>query len=209
LTETVGEKALGNIPTIVGIASLLLQMSNYFVKGGVPGAATLRTWFSISLPFVLVIASAFLCITHARHIMRQSPRWYNSVIYWIFFVVTIVIGFGPGPGNEWYGLIVGLFNDAAPAAIMGICSIGIIVGYFRTYIARSVVRILMIFFGLLAIAHGTGVMAVAFPFLNPVYIFGESYIIGQAEFGVWLAYHMGVVALASRVLMGREKLRPE
>jgi heme exporter protein D len=52
-------------------------------------------------------------------------------------------------------------------------------------------------------------MAVAFPFLNPVYIFGESYIIGQAEFGVWLAYHMGVVALASRVLMGREKLRPE
>jgi hypothetical protein len=209
LTETIGEKALGNIPTIAGIVSLLLQMSNYFVEGGIPGAATALNWFSISLPFVLIIASAFLCITHARHIMRQDARWYNSLVYWIFFALTILIGFGPGTSHEIYKLLVSLFADTAAAAIMGICSIGIIVGYFRTYIARSVVRVLMIVFGLLAIAHGTGVMGVAFPFLNDLYIWEESYIVGQAEFGVWLAYHMGVVALASRVLMGREKLRPE
>jgi hypothetical protein len=188
---------------------ILWLLSNYFVKGGLPGASDARLYLSYSIPFTLLIATSFLCILHFSRIRRMESGWYNSVVYWIVFVFMMVDGFAFGVADEYFSFVYGTFADAGAAAIMGICSIGITLGYFRTYLARSPLRIAMIIFGLLAVSHGTGVMQFFAPWLVPLYIWEESFIVGQAEFGCWLAYHFGLVALAARVVMGREKLRPE
>jgi hypothetical protein len=80
-------------------------------------------------------------------------------------------------------------------------------GYFRTYIARTPLRIIMLVVGLFGVAYGTGIVQTLTPWLSEVFFWEQAYIIGQAEFGVWMAFHIGEIALLARIFLLQEKLR--
>jgi hypothetical protein len=197
-----------NIPSIGAILLIIICMISYFVQGGWWPSGRASLWLSLTLPFVTVIASVFLILVHVRHIMNRDSRWYNSIILLGTFAVVLVSGLTFGLDYSWFMLWFSLFGQGATAGVFGMASIGLIMGYFRIYIARSSLRILMIVVGLLGVAYGTGIIQTLVPWLSGFYLWEQAYVIGQTEFGVWMAYHIGEIALITRVIMLQEKLRP-
>lgn len=205
--SSLGSQIYENIPSIGAILLLAICIVSFFVVGGWAPSSQASVWLGFTLPFVTAIASVFLILVHVRHIMHRDQGWWLSILLLGSFAFVLVYGLTIGTADPYFQLWYSLFGQGATAGVFGMCSIGLIMGYFRIYIARSRLRTLMIIVGLLGVAYGTGLVQALAPWLGGLYLWEQMTIIGQTEFGVWLAYHLGEIALITRVIMLQEKLR--
>jgi hypothetical protein len=84
---------------------------------------------------------------------------------------------------------------------------GFSVAFLRTYMARTPLRLAMMVFTIIALAYQVGLLG-SIPVLGDAYVFSLNYFVSQANFTVWLATHIGVLALFTRIGLLKEKLRP-
>jgi len=75
------------------------------------------------------------------------------------------------------------------------------------YNAKTPLKAVILVTGLFTVGAFTGVWAVAAPWLQPLYVWSQIYLIGQVEFMVWMAYYIGMLALMVRIFLFQEKLR--
>jgi hypothetical protein len=206
-TETIGNRVYENLPSIIGAIAMIMLFVNYFVEGGIQASNSLRTWLGLAMPFVEWVTTIFLVRVHVQHVARRDPRWWQSIVFFAFFLIPLAWGLANGSGDPYFGFVWELFGVSAVGAIFTMFVMGFSLGFIRTYSARSPLRVVMMLFSILALAYGAGLLG-SVPFLADLYLWITNYFVGQANFGVWLATHIGTLALLCRIVILKEKLRP-
>jgi hypothetical protein len=142
-SQDLGQKIISNIPSFGAIILIFLCAANFFVKGGVPISGTISLWLGWTLPFAVAVSAVFLIMIHLRKIMRGESGWYyKSLVMLISFLVILISAFMPGVGRRhpyvvlWYQF----FGQGVSAGVIIMCSISIVMGYLRVYVARTTLK---------------------------------------------------------------------
>jgi len=208
-SETLSKKIYENLPSLGAVIIIFVCMLNFFIAGGFPLSLKTQLWVGFTVPFAVMVGSIFLSLTHIRHIVRRDRAWWNSVILLAFFFGFLIFGTTQGQTNPWYTFVYAIVGQGGPGGIYCMSAVVIIFGYFRMYRAKSLLKLIMIIVGLLTVGYQTGVIAMFAPWLAPVFVWSQVYLVGQVEFAVWMAYYIGMLALMVRILLLQEKLRPK
>jgi hypothetical protein len=159
-----------------------------------------------------MVSNVFLMMIHGRKILRrESGWWYKSLFMIVSFFVVLIAAFLPGVGTThpyvvlWYQF----FGQGVSAGVIIMCSISIVMGYLRVYVARTTLRMLMLVIAIFCLAATTGVFHLTgwYPLIQSNVLI-QGYCIGQVEYVAWAVYHIGNIALITRVILLQEKLRP-
>lgn len=211
-TSTLTSKIYDSLPSIGAIILIFLCAANFFIKGGVPISGTISLWLGWTLPFATGVGAIFLCMTHIRHIMRRESGWYykSLVMLITFFGVLIAsLALPKGQSDLNLTLFYQFFGQGVSAGVIIMCSISIVMGYLRVYVARTTMRLVMLAIAIFCIAATTGVFHLTgfYPLIQSNVLI-QGYLIGQVEYVAWAVYHIGNIALITRILLLQERLRP-
>lgn len=211
-TESITRKIYDNIPSYGAIILMVLMAINYFIKGGIPISLTANLYLGWSLPFATGVGTIFLCLVHIRKIMRrESGWWFKSLVLLVIFVAVMILSLAlPTQQSDPYLVLFYQFwGQGVNAGVIIMCSISIVMGYLRVYVARTTLRLLMLVVGIFVIAGCTGIFHLIgwYPLIQ-ANVLMQGYLIGQVEYVAWAVYHIGNIALITRVILLQERLRP-
>jgi hypothetical protein len=116
---------------------------------------------------------------------------------------------GVGRSHPYVVLWYQFFGQGVSAGVIIMCSISIVMGYLRVYVARTTLRMLMLVIAIFCLAGTTGLFHLTgwWPLIQSNVLI-QGYWIGQVEYVAWAVYHIGNIALITRVILLQEKLRP-
>jgi hypothetical protein len=165
-----------------------------------------------TLPFATATAGCFLILIHIRKIMRREQGgWYRSLVLLGAYAFILIAAFTPGitRSHSYVVLWYQFFGQGVSAGVIIMCSISIVMGYLRVYVARTTLRMLMLVIAIFCLAGTTGVFHLTgfWPLIESNVLI-QGYWIGQVEYVAWAVYHIGNIALITRVILLQEKLRP-
>jgi len=207
-----GRALYDNIPSILAIFCILLTAANYFWIGGVPISLRATVFLSWTIPFAYYVSTIFLCVLYIRQIMRREHGWWykQTTALILFFAVTILSIVLPQKQNDSYLLLFyWFFGQGVNAGVVLMCCISMIMGYLRVYVARTTLRTLMLIIAIYVILGCAGVYNF---FGNQAIVnamdWFQGYWIGIVEYMAWAVYHIGQIALVTRVILLQERMRP-
>jgi hypothetical protein len=206
MSKSFSEQIYANLPTIVGGILLVALLINFFVVGGIPVLVLIRDYIAYSLPFTWIVGVVFALIANYRKITQREPGWWSAGIFFLAFFAQTAMGFLLGMGDPLYRFSFNLFATATSGAVLSGVTIGVLVGYMRTYIVRSTQRAWMVLIGVLSLAYAVGLYQMVLPGLTSLIPTLHAQYVGQVEFGLWTAYHLGSISLTARILTLRQKL---
>lgn len=211
-TQSITTRIYTNIPSIGAIACIALCAANYFFVGGVPISLRATTFLAWTIPFAYYVSNTFLVLLWVRQIMRRVPGWWYTRVPAIitYAAVTILSVFLPARQNDPYlVLFYWFFGQGVGAGVVLMCCISMIMGYLRVYVARTTLRALMLIIAIYVILGCAGI----YNFFGSTLLVNmmdwfQGYWIGIVEYMAWAVYHIGQIALVTRVILLQERLRP-
>lgn len=210
-TQSITSKLYSNIPSIFAIGAIALTAANYFWIGGVPISLRATTFLAWTIPFAFYVSTSFLMLNWIRQIMRRVPGWWYTRVPAIitFSLVTILSVFLPLRQNDPYlVLFYWFFGQGVGAGVVLMCCISMIMGYLRVYVARTTLRTLMLIIAIYVILGCAGVYNFfGSELLVNMMDWFQGYWIGIVEYMAWAVYHIGQIALVTRVILLQERLR--
>ncbi|MDQ1280294.1 MAG: hypothetical protein QG670_1557 [Thermoproteota archaeon] len=210
-TQNVGRTVYDNLPSILAIFLIALTASNYFFVGGVAISLRATVFLAWTIPFAYFVSTTFLVLLYVRQIMRRERGWWykQTTALILLFAMAILSVFLPLRQNDPYlVLFYWFFGQGVNAGVVLMCCISMIMGYMRVYVARTSLRALMLVIAIYVILGCTGVYNFfGSQLLVNLMDYFQGYWIGIVEYMAWAVYHIGQIALVTRVILLQERLR--
>ena len=200
------------IPIAITIFCCILQIVPFYisVKPLEAFSDTFRSWMVLVATCALFLGAASLTLLHSKNIQRKSKGWEFSILAIISMIVMTLAGLpipeiGLGDQNPIFDFLFKNVLTPLGATMYSIIAFFITSAAYRSFRARSVEAAIVLLSGSLMICYNAPLMNVSFPpfidigdwiFSVPNMATMRAVIIGNA---------LGAIALAMRVLLGKER----
>ncbi len=199
---------MGNLPTIVGIIGMFIIASLYFMNPGWPPAVILRNSTTLSLPFPVAIVSILLIRRHTRNILKKESTLPYDAILVGSALVMIILGMVGGVGDLTFKAINANINIIGSMAVISAISISIFSPMIRIYRAKTLTMAFLIAISILAFLTYSPLGQMIHPVIPQLGDFVQIYISGASDSAFWISTYIGAVALVVRMILLKEKLKP-
>ena len=206
--ETMTQLILGNLPTIVGVIGMFIIASLYFMDPGWSFAVTLRNSVTLSLPWPTAIVSVLLIRRHVRNIIKKESTLPYDTIVVGSAVIMILLGFTGGIADATYKTLYANINIIGTMAVISAISISIFSPMIRIYRAKTWTMALLIGLSILAFMTYSPIGQMIHPAIPQAGDFVQIYISGASDSAFWISTYIGAVALVTRMILLKEKMRP-
>jgi cation transport ATPase len=206
--ESISSAILGNLPTVIGVIGMFIIASLYWMDPGWPFAVTLRNSVTLSLPWPTAIVSLLLIRRHVRNIMRQESTVPYDVITVGSALVMIILGLVNGTGDPTRATLYANINIIGTMAVISAIAISIFSPMIRIYRAKSWTMAFLIGLSILAFMTYSPLGQMIHPVIPQAGDFVQTYISGASDSAFWISTYIGAIALVTRMILLKERLKP-
>jgi hypothetical protein len=199
---------LANLPTVVGLLGMFIIASLYWTDPGWSFAVTLRNSVTLSLPWPIGIVSVLLIRRHVRNIMRSESTLPYDVIVVVSAVLMVALGLISGPDDETLKTIYANVNIIGTMAVISAIAISIISPMIRIYRAKTWTMAFLIGLSILAFMTYSPLGQMIHPAIPQLGDFVQTYLSGASDSAFWISTYIGAIALITRMILLKEKLKP-
>lgn len=199
---------LGNLPTVLGVLGMFIIASLYFMDPGWDFAVTLRNSVTLSLPWPFAIVSLLLIRRHVRNLMKNEPTWPYDLITVGSAVIMVLIGLTFGISNLTLATLYANVNIIGTMAVISAIAISILSPMIRIYRAKTWTMAFLIGLSILAFLTYSPLGKMIHPVIPEVGDFVQTYISGASDSAFWISTYIGAIALVTRMILLKEKLKP-
>jgi hypothetical protein len=205
---SVSSLILSNIPTILGVIGMFIIASLYWTDPGWDFAVTLRNSVTLALPWPFAIVSLLLIRRHVRNLIRQEPTWFYDLITVGSAVVMILIGLVGGVADATRALLYENINIIGTMAVISAIAISILSPMIRIYRAKTWTMAFLIGLSILAFLTYSPLGTMIHPAIPELGDWVQTYISGASDSAFWISTYIGAIALVTRMILLKEKLKP-
>ena len=198
----------GNLPTIIGLISMFIISSLYFMDPGWDFAILVRNSTTLSLPWPAAIVSVLLIRKHVNNIIKKESSLPYDAIVVASALVMIILGLVGGTGDHTYNLLNENISIIGTMSITSAIAISVFSPMIRIYRAKTPTMVLLIALSCLAFATYTPLGQMIHPIIPQTGDFVQSYICGASDSAFWISTYIGAIALLTRMILLKEKLAP-
>jgi hypothetical protein len=187
---------------------MFIIASLYWTDPGWSFAVTLRNSVTLSLPWPVGIVSVLLIRRHIRNIMRgESTLPYDAVVVGSALVM-IVLGLVSGPSDATLQTLYANINIIGTMAVISAIAISILSPMIRIYRAKTWTMAFLIGLSILAFMTYSPLGQMISPAIPQLGDFVQVYISGASDSAFWVSTYIGAIALITRMILLKEKLKP-
>ncbi len=207
-TESTGSRIISELPTLVGIVGLFVIASLYWVQPGWDVALTIRDATTLSLIFPTAIVVLLLLRRHIYNLSRREESWpydITTIGSCLFMILLYLIGGMEDP------TLAALYSNVSVVGTMAVISaiaVGIFSAMMRIYRAKTPTMAFLIALSILALLTYSPLGEMIYPGIPQLGDFVQTYISGAADSAFWISTYIGAVALITRMILLKERLRP-
>jgi hypothetical protein len=206
--NSISEQILANLPTVLGLVGMFILASLYWTDPGWSFAVTLRNSVTLSLPWPVGIVSVLLIRRHVRNIMRSESTLPYDVVVVGSALVMIALGLISGPNDETLKTIYANINIIGTMAVISAIAISILSPMIRIYRAKTWTMAFLIGLSILAFMTYSPLGQMIHPIIPQLGDFVQTYIAGASDSAFWISTYIGALALITRMILLKEKLKP-
>lgn len=199
---------LGNLPTVLGVIGMFIIASLYWMDPGWDFAVTLRNAVTLSLPWPFAIVSLLLIRRHVRNLMKNEPTWPYDLITVGSAVIMVLIGLTFGISDLTLAALYANVNIIGTMAVISAIAISILSPMIRIYRAKTWTMAFLIGLSILAFLTYSPLGKMIHPVIPEVGDFVQTYISGASDSAFWISTYIGAIALVTRMILLKEKLKP-
>ena len=202
------DQILANLPTVVGLIGMFILASLYWTDPGWSFAVTLRNSVTLSLPWPVGIVSVLLIRRHVRNIMRSESTLPYDVVVVVAAVVMVLLGLVSGPGDVTLAALYANINIIGMMSVTSAIAISILSPMIRIYRAKTWTMAFLIGLSILAFMTYSPLGQMIHPIIPQLGDFVQIYISGASDSAFWISTYIGAIALITRMILLKEKLKP-
>ncbi len=202
------DQILANLPTVLGLVGMFILASLYWTDPGWSFAVTLRNAVTLSLPWPVGIVSVLLIRRHVRNIMRSESTLPYDVVVVGSALVMIALGLLSGPSDETLKTLYANVNIIGTMAVISAIAISILSPMIRIYRAKTWTMAFLIGLSILAFMTYSPLGQMIHPIIPQLGDFVQTYISGASDSAFWISTYIGALALITRMILLKEKLKP-
>ena len=202
------DQILANLPTVVGLIGMFIIASLYWTDPGWDFAVTLRNSVTLSMPWPIGIVSVLLIRRHVRNIMRSESTLPYDVVVVVAAVVMVVLGLVSGPGDVTLAALYANINIIGMMSVTSAIAISILSPMIRIYRAKTWTMAFLIGLSILAFMTYSPLGQMIHPIIPQLGDFVQIYISGASDSAFWISTYIGAIALITRMILLKEKLKP-
>jgi len=202
------DQILANLPTVLGLIGMFIIASLYWTDPGWSFAVTLRNSVTLSLPWPIGIVSVLLIRRHVRNIMRGASTLPYDVITVGAALLMLVLGLAFGPGDATLNTIYANVNIIGTMAVISAIAISILSPMIRIYRAKTWTMAFLIGLSILAFMTYSPLGQMIHPAIPQLGDFVQTYLSGASDSAFWISTYIGAIALITRMILLKEKLKP-
>lgn len=206
--QTLSSLIMGNLATILGVISMFIISSLYFMDPGWGFAVFLRNSTTLSLPWPAAIVSVLLVRKHVNNIIKKESTVPYDIIVVGSAVIMVILGIVGGTGEPTYMTLYENVNIIGTMSITSAIAISIFSPMIRIYRAKTPTMTLLIALSCLAFATYSPLGQMISPVIPQLGDFVQSYISGASDSAFWISTYIGAIALLTRMILLKEKLKP-
>ena len=202
------DQILANLPTVVGLIGMFIIASLYWTDPGWDFAVTLRNSVTLSMPWPIGIVSVLLIRRHVRNIMRSESTLPYDVVVVVAAVVMVLLGLVSGPGDVTLAALYANINIIGMMSVTSAIAISILSPMIRIYRAKTWTMAFLIGLSILAFMTYSPLGQMIHPIIPQIGDFVQIYISGASDSAFWISTYIGAIALITRMILLKEKLKP-
>ena len=202
------DQILANLPTVVGLIGMFIIASLYWTDPGWDFAVTLRNSVTLSMPWPIGIVSVLLIRRHVRNIMRSESTLPYDVVIVGSAILMVVLGLVSGPGDATLAALYANINIIGMMSVTSAIAISILSPMIRIYRAKTWTMAFLIGLSILAFMTYSPLGQMIHPIIPQLGDFVQIYISGASDSAFWISTYIGAIALITRMILLKEKLKP-
>jgi hypothetical protein len=202
------DQIMANLPTVLGLIGMFILASLYWTDPGWSFAVTLRNAVTLSLPWPVGIVSVLLIRRHVRNIMRSESTLPYDVVVVGSSLLMIALGLMGGPSDETLKTLYANINIIGTMAVISAIAISILSPMIRIYRAKTWTMAFLIGLSILAFMTYSPLGQMIHPIIPQLGDFVQTYISGASDSAFWISTYIGALALITRMILLKEKLKP-
>jgi hypothetical protein len=206
--ETITSKILGNLPTVLGVIGMFIIASLYWMDPGWDFAVTLRNSVTLSLPWPIGIVSILLIRRHVRNIIKGEETLPYDAITVGSAILMVTLGLLSGPDDATLQTLYANINIIGTMAVISAIAISILSPMIRIYRAKTWTMGFLISLSILAFMTYSPLGQMIHPAIPQLGDFVQTYISGASDSAFWISTYIGAIALITRMILLKEKLKP-
>ena len=206
--DSISDQILANLPTVLGLVGMFIIASLYWTDPGWSFAVTLRNAVTLSLPWPVGIVSVLLIRRHVRNIMRSESTLPYDVVVVGSALVMVALGLFSGPSDETLKTLYANINIIGTMAVISAIAISILSPMIRIYRAKTWTMAFLIGLSILAFMTYSPLGQMIHPIIPQLGDFVQTYISGASDSAFWISTYIGALALITRMILLKEKLKP-
>jgi hypothetical protein len=206
--ETIMSKIMGNLPTVLGVIGMFIIASLYWMDPGWDFAVTLRNSVTLSLPWPIGIVSILLIRRHVRNIIKGDETLPYDAITVGSAILMIVLGLLGGPDDATLQTLYANINIIGTMAVISAIAISILSPMIRIYRAKTWTMGFLISLSILAFMTYSPLGQMIHPAIPQLGDFVQTYLSGASDSAFWISTYIGAIALITRMILLKEKLKP-
>lgn len=187
---------------------MFIIASLYWMDPGWDFAVTLRNSVTLSLPWPYAIVSLLLIRRHVRNLMKSEPTWPYDLITVGSAVIMVLIGLTFGISDATLATLYANVNIIGTMAVISAIAISILSPMIRIYRAKTWTMAFLIGLSILAFLTYSPLGKMIHPVIPEVGDFVQTYISGASDSAFWISTYIGAIALVTRMILLKEKLKP-
>jgi len=196
------------LPTILGVIGLFWVAVSYWTDPAWEPALVLRNATTLSLPFATIITIGLLMRRHIYNIMRGEEGIFYDVITIVSAVIIALVGAVGGLTDPTFTTVYTNVNVIGTQAVISAIAISVFSPMIRIYRAKTPVMGLLIIISIIALFTYTPLGEMIHPIIPKTGDFIQTFISGASDSAFWIATYIGAVALITRMMLLKERLRP-
>jgi hypothetical protein len=206
--QSVTGKVLANLPTVLGVIGMFMIASLYWMSPGWDVAVTLRNAVTLSLPWPTAIVSLILIRRHTMNIIKHEETWPYDIVVVGSALLMVALGLVGGVGDPTLKDLYNNINVIGTMAVISAISISIMSAMIRIYRAKSWTMAFLIGLSCLAFMTYSPLGEMIHPAIPRAGDFVQTYISGASDSAFWISTYIGAVALVTKMILLKEKLKP-
>jgi MFS family permease len=206
--ESISGQIMANLSTVLGVIAMFIISSLYFMDPGWDFAVFLRNSTTLSLPWPAAIVSVLLVRKHVNNIIKKESTLPYDVIVVVSAVLMAILGLMGGTNEPTFKTLYENINIIGTMSITSAIAISIFSPMIRIYRAKTPTMTLLIALSCLAFATYSPLGQMISPVIPQLGDFVQSYISGASDSAFWISTYIGAIALLTRMILLKEKLKP-
>jgi len=206
--ETKKVNIVNELPTIIGVIGLFFVSTTYWTDPAWAPALELRNAVTLSLPFATMITVGLLVRRHIYNIIRKEDTTPYDLVVICGTLLMILLGAIGGLTDPTMVSLYTNVNVIGTMAVIAAIAISIFSPMIRIYRAKTPTMGLLIILSILALFTYTPIGETIHPIIPRTGDFIQTYISGASDSAFWVSTYIGSVALITRMILLKEKLRP-